>query len=79
MKTSTPHCYTPSLRAAEILEDYAESLRDACSNDEDGNFTCGDCPAGRDVCKAEHAEIIECAAAVRALVELCEGLWPQRG
>lgn len=69
---------SPSLRGAEILEQYAESLRDACSNDQDGDFTCGDCPAGRSVCKADHAEIIQCAAAVRAQVELCAGLLTTR-
>lgn len=53
-------------RAAELLEQWAEQMRDPCSNPEDGDFSCEDCPVGRSVCVSEHAEIVEAASKLRA-------------
>jgi len=53
-----------------ILEQYADSLHDSCVSGSGEAFCCSDCPAGRDVCKREHAEIVQTAKGLREMRRL---------
>lgn len=54
--------------AADLLDQYAESLRSPCSGEPEGDFSCQDCPerGGPATCRAEWQEIVDAAKAVRA-------------
>lgn len=56
--------------AARLLRGHAESLRGPCSNDEDGDFSCEDCPAGRAICLSEWQKLVDTADQLDAFEEL---------
>ena len=75
-KGHTPAVAAPPLtarealtRAAELLQEHAEQMRDPCSAKDSGDFSCEDCPAdgGHDECRAEWQERIDAATAILAL------------
>lgn len=59
---------SPAIRAAELLEQYALSMRDPCT-DTNGDFGCDDCPArgGIPECRADCEELEMVARSLRSV------------